>query len=434
LSSIAWQARFGALTERPFRLLWLARTSSAVGDRMVPVALAFAVIGLGGSGTDLGLVLAAGLVPNVVFVLVGGVVGDRFDRTRVMLTTDVVRAVTQGTIAVLLLSHDAAVWNLAVSSAVWGAASAFFVPASTGVVPSTVSAGRLQQANALTALTRNAIGVGAPVVSGLLVASFGSGVVFAIDAASFVASAFFLLRLHLPKSVEREPPHFVSDLAAGWRELVARTWLWISIIAFSVWNLALAVFFVLGPLVFSRELGGARDWGLVMTGSSVGAVLGGTIALRWKPSHPLAALFTVTLVAPLQLLLLVPPAPAWGEALAALAAMMSVSTAVVLWTTTLQEQIPARALSRVSAYDWLGSLVAMPAGYALAGPISSGVGVDATLVGAACVMGGACLAALFVPSLRDVRRREEPEPETETVPERAAAVGYAASKVDVGVS
>ena len=123
----------GALSERPFRLLWLARTSSAVGDRMVPVALTFAVIGISGSGTDLGLVLAAGLVPNILFVLAGGVFGDRFDRSRVMVGSDVVRAVSQGSIALLLLTGHAAVWNLVVSSAVWGLAAAFFAPASTGI-------------------------------------------------------------------------------------------------------------------------------------------------------------------------------------------------------------------------------------------------------------------------------------------------------------
>jgi MFS family permease len=418
VSSPALQRMFGALSERPFRLLWLARTSSAVGDRMVPVALAFAVIDLGGSGTDLGLVLAAGLVPNVLFVLIGGVAGDHFDRTRVMLSTDVVRAVSQGTIAGLLLSSHASVWTLAVSSAVWGTASAFFTPASTGVVPATVSATRLQQANALTGLTRNAIGIGAPVLSGLLVASFGPGVVFGIDSASYIASAIFLVQVHLPKTVAQTTPKFVADLAAGWRELVARAWLWTSIIAFSVWNLALAVFFVLGPLVVSRELGGARDWGLVMTGSSVGAVLGGAVALRWKPDRPLITMFSLTTVSSLQIILLVPPAPAWLLALAAMLAMFSVSISVVLWTTTLQEQIPARALSRVSAYDWLGSLVAMPVGYALAGPIASGVGVNATLIGAAFLMVAACLAALSVPSLRAVRRRVAEEP----VLERKAAV------------
>jgi len=398
------QGRLGALSERTFRLLWLARTSSAVGDRMVPVALTFAVIGISGSGTDLGFVLAAGLIPNILFVLAGGVFGDRFDRSRVMIGSDVVRAVSQGSIALLLLTGHAAVWNLVVSSAVWGLAAAFFAPASTGIVPETVSPARLQQANALLGLTRNVVGLGAPVLSGLLVAWVGTGIVFASDSASFVASTIFLLQLRLPKKALTGGERFVAELVGGWHEFVGRTWLWVSVTAFAAWNMALAVFFVLGPLVVERQLGGARDWGLIMTGSAIGAIAGGLIAIRYQPSRPLVTMFSVITISVLQLLLLVPPAPTIVLALAAVAAMIAVSIAIALWTTTLQEQVPERVLSRVSGYDWLGSLVAMPVGYALAGPMADLVGVDATLIGAACIMGGACLAALATPSIRRVRR------------------------------
>ncbi|MDQ3824157.1 MAG: MFS transporter, partial [Actinomycetota bacterium] len=374
------RGRLGALEERPFRLLWLARSASAVGDRMVPVALAFAVIELTGSGTDLGLVLASGLVPNVIFVLAGGVAGDRFDRSRVMLASDAVRAISQGAIAVLLLTGHASVWNLVVSSAVWGTAAAFFTPASTGIVPATVTPARLQQANALMALTRNVIGLGAPALSGILVAAVGTGVVFAIDSASFLVSAAFLLRLDLPKRALERGERFFDELRGGWRELTARTWLWVSVVGFGFWNVGLAVFFVLGPLVTARELGGARDWGLVMSGSAVGALTGGAVALRYRPTRPLVTVWVVTLTSSFQLLLLVPPAPAVVMALAAVVAMIGVSISIAVWTTTLQEHVPDRALSRVSAYDWLGSLVAMPLGYALAGPAAETIGVDTTLV------------------------------------------------------
>ncbi|MFN2471438.1 MAG: MFS transporter [Gaiellaceae bacterium] len=168
---------FGAFSERPFRMLWLARTTSAIGDRMVPVALAFAVLAIDGSGTDLGLVLAAGLVPNIIFVLVGGVAGDRWPRGRVMFAADVVRALSQGAVGVLLVTGNAELWHLLVSSGVWGAGAAFFAPVSTGVVPETVSAGRLQQANALMGLSRNVVGLAAPAAAGLLIPVTGTGVV-----------------------------------------------------------------------------------------------------------------------------------------------------------------------------------------------------------------------------------------------------------------
>lgn len=373
---------------------------------MVPIALTFAVLELSGSGTDLGLVLAAGMVPNVVFILVGGVFSDRFDRSRVMVVSDAARAVSQGTIALLLLTGHAQVWNLAISSAIWGTASAFFTPASTGIVPDTVSPGRLQQANALLGLTRNAVGLGGPILSGLLIASVGTGVVFAIDSASFIASACFLLQLRLPKKAAAGGGRFVVELLAGWREVAERTWLWVSILVWCGRNIANAVFFVLGPLVVSRELGGARDWGLMMTGSAIGAIAGGMIALRYRPRRPLVAMFSISIISSVQLLLLVPPAPIVVLVIAAIVVMGGVSILLAIWTTTLQEQVPERALSRVSAYDWLGSLIFMPVGFALAGPIADLVGVDATLIGAACLMGGASLAALTVPSVRAVRRRE----------------------------
>lgn len=412
-----FQGRLGALSERSFRLLWLARTASAVGDRMVPVGLAFAVLGMHGSGSELGLVLAVGLVPNVVLVVVGGVAGDRWPRGRVMLGADAVRAVSQGAIAMLLLSGHAQLWHLVVSSAVWGTAAAFFTPASTAVVTETVSPARLQQANALMGLTRNVVGLGAPTLAGILVATVGTGTVFAIDSASFVVSALFLLRLPVPDLTARsEATTFVHALAAGWEELRQRTWLWASILAFCAWNLGIAVFFVLGPVVVYRELDGARDWGVIMSGNALGSLIGGAIALRWTPARPLVVVFGVTLASALQLVLLVPPASVFVLAGASVLAMVGVTIGVVTWTTTLQEQVPAQALARVSAYDWLGSLVVVPLGFALAGPVSTVIGLKATLLGAATLMVAAGLAALSVPSVRAVRRRELVAPAAETPP------------------
>jgi MFS family permease len=379
-----------------------------------------------GSASNLGLVLAVGLIPNVVLVLVGGVAGDRWPRGRVMLVSDGVRAVSQGAIAVLLLTNQAQLWQLVVSSAVWGTAAAFFTPASTGVVPQTVSPGRLQQANALMALTRNFVGLGAPTLAGILVATVGTGVVFAIDSASFFVSALFLLRLPLPALPSREDTSsFLDELADGWQELRKRTWLWASIIAFGAWNIGLAVFFVLGPVVVYNELGGARDWGVIMSGSAAGSLMGGAIALRWKPSRPLVVVFGITFVSAAQLLLLVPPAPVYAMAGAAVLAMVGVTIGIVVWETTLQQNVPQRALARVSAYDWLGSLVIMPLGFALAGPIASVVGLDATLIGAAVLMIAAGAAALAVPSVRAMRRHDLVRPPHEPdLPATHSPIGH----------
>jgi MFS family permease len=207
--------------------------------------------------------------------------------------------------------------------------------------------------------------------------------------------------------------NFLRELADGWQELKKRTWLWASIIAFGALNTGVAVFFVLGPVVAYNELGGARSWGLILSGSAAGALVGGAIALRWKPSRPLVIVFGITLLSAVQLILLVPPAPVFAMIVAAVVAMTGVTIGTVVWTTTLQEHIPPRALARVTAYDSLGSLVSVPIGFALAGPIAAVVGLDATLIGAAVLMVAAGLAALAVPSVRAVRRRDLEPPRDE---------------------
>src|SRR6266508_4663257 len=205
------------------------------------------LIEISGSASEIGIVLAAQLFARATLMLVGGVWADRLPRQWVMLTSDLVRGASQSLGAVLLLTGHAEVWHLAVLAAVHGGAAAFFVPASTGLVPDTVSAARLQQANALMVLSRNALGIAGPAISGLLVGAFGAGWVYAIDAVSFAASASFLARLPTVRDEEpRQSRRFLADLAAGWRELTARTWLWTSIAYFSVFNVAFASFFVLG--------------------------------------------------------------------------------------------------------------------------------------------------------------------------------------------
>jgi MFS family permease len=186
------------LRERPFRLLFVGQATSAFGSALMPVALAFAVLDLSRSPAALGLVMAASRVPQVLFVLAGGVAGDRFPRRLVMLVSDGVRFATQGAGAVLLLTGRAQLWEIVALQLVNGSAAAFFNPAATALIPETVSPARLQQANALMGLSRSSTGIVAQVVAGVLVATVGSGVTFAIDSATFVASAVSLALLRTP--------------------------------------------------------------------------------------------------------------------------------------------------------------------------------------------------------------------------------------------
>src|SRR5580765_6746820 len=401
--------RLGPLEERDFRLLWLGQTTSAFGSALVPVALAFAVIELTSSEAALGLVLAAGLCSRVVLLLLGGVLADRLPRQRVMLAADALRALTQGFVAVLLLSGQAQVWHLLVLFALFGAGDAFFSPASTGLVPETVSPGRLQQANALISLSRSAAWIAGPVLAGLIVAGAGPGLAFAIDSGTFVVSTLSLALLRLPRVVVRPWGGVFADLRQGWREVTARTWVWTTIARFSISNLAIAPLFVLGPFVAERSLGGPAAWGLIGTCGGIGAVLGDAAALRLRPRRPLVAGGIAASLWALEPALLARPSPTAAIAVAAALGFAGASFSNALWFTVLQQRIPREALSRVSSYDWLGSLVFQPAGYALAGPAAAAIGIPATLIASAAVQASACIGVGLVPAVRGLQARESPD-------------------------
>jgi MFS family permease len=403
------RGRLGPLEERPYRLLWVGQTTSALGDALVGVALAFAVLELGGSASDLGLVFAARTVSSVVFVLVGGVWADRLPRRAVMLAADTVRASVQAVVAALLLSGAAEIWHLGVAGFVSGAASAFFIPAAVGLVPDTVAPERLQQANALMAVSRNAAEIGGPAVSGVLVAWIGPGWVFALDAGSYAASTLTLLALRVAAGAALElRQSFLADLRDGWREVASRTWLWVSLIGDSVANVGMACFYVLGPVVAARELGGSEDWGAIVTAGAIGGLLGGALALRWRPRRPLVASYALLFLATLQLLALVPPLPTALVAAASVCAYVAIGFSGTVWDTTLQQHVPRAALSRVGSIDWMVSLVFRPAAYALVGPAVLLAGLDAVLIGGAALLAAAAAAALSVPSVRSLRAATMP--------------------------
>jgi MFS family permease len=401
------RANLGALEERNFRLLWLGQTGSTIGDGLTFVAIAFAVLGIGGAATDIGIVFAAFMLPNVVFLLAGGVWADRLPRNLVMVGSDAVRAVVQTGLAVLLFTGTAEVWHIAVAAALHGAASAFFVPAATGLMPQVASPGRLQQANALIAISRSGAFIIGPALSGVLVAAGGPGLVFAIDAVTYVLSIVTLALLRIERSVTTAArASFISELAHGWREVRSRSWLVAALASFAVSNVALGAFMILGPVIVDRELGGAAEWGLILAIGAVGALVGGTVALRWKPMRPLAVGFLVMLVAASRTLALIPPLPVLMIALAALATMAAITISNTLWETVLQQRIPQASLSRVSSYDWMVSLVFQPLAFVLVGPLAATIGEVPTLLLATGIGLAANGGVLLVPSVRNMRRMD----------------------------
>ena len=397
------------LAERPFRLLWLGRVASAAGDALVPVALAFAVLSVRHSATALGGVLAAFTIARVSFTLVGGVVADRLPRRAVMIGCDAARAIVEAFTAVMLLTHSMTLPLFFVTAAIFGAASAFFAPASDGLVPKTVSAANLQSANALLATSRNGLSVFGPAVSGVLIVAVGTGWVFAIDAVSFAASIFFLAQLKVPAHMRTVQQHFVRELRDGWHEVVTRDWVRAPIAGFAISNMCFASFLVLGPTIFRAHPHGARDWGIVSTCGAVGAILGSLVSARYRPPRPLTACFLATTLISLPIAALAGPLPVAAIAAAWLVGFGSITFANTYWETTLQQRIPDNVFSRVRSYDILVSFVFMPVGMIAFGPIAHFFGTEPTLLAAAGVAAATCVVVAFVPGVHAVEAaRVEP--------------------------
>jgi MFS family permease len=314
----------------------------------------------------------------------------------------------QAATAALLLSHTARIWELMVLQAFAGTGTAFFNPASTGLTPMTVSAERLQEANALRGISMASMKFAGPALAGILIVTVGPGYALAIDAASFGVSAFYLARLHLPLHVSLPPQSFVRDLLDGWRDFVARTWVWLIVVSASIGNMMAAVWLVLAAAWINGGHGGAGAWTAILVVSAIGALAAGATALRLKPRRPLllACVAVIPNAAPMIVLALQLP---W-EILVVTALVTGFGNMLfnTLWETTLQQHVPPASLSRVSAYDWFGSLLCQPLGLALAGVVAAGIGMSRTLWIAAAVSFVAVAAMLAAPSVRHLQRLDEP--------------------------
>jgi MFS family permease len=284
------RGRLGALAERNYRLVFTSTTISALGDGVSTIALAFAVLQLTDSPGALGAVIASRQVASAAITVAAGVWADRLPRHLVLVAAAVVQGTAQALSGALLLSGHATVWSLAALALVFGLADGFVIPTSQGLIPTIVSTARLQQANALLGLSRSILGVAGPALGGVLVAAGSPGGALLVDAASFGVAGLLLLRLSIPPRADRvEPLPFLHELREGWFEFRRQTWIWTTIVFFGIGNFAGASLFVLGPIVAKRELGGAAAWATIVSAAGFGAIVGGLVALRLRPSRPLLA-------------------------------------------------------------------------------------------------------------------------------------------------
>jgi len=382
------------LRHRDFRFLWLASSSSVIGDYLVTVALALFVIARTGSATDLGLVLAAKALPLILFLLIGGVWADRLPRHRVMIATDLVCFALHGLLAVLIFAGTVPIWQIVVIEVGFGSAEAFFRPAADGLLPQTVPEEDIQQARALTAISNNVAEFAGPALATALVLGAGAGWAFALDAVTFLASAAFLTRVRprrrgapaAPQPAKGEKLGLWAEIRAGSAEVRARTWVWATLFSFcAALFFGLAPWFVLGPLIARGQYGHLSVYGILEATIGLGTIVGAFIGIAWRPRFPMRAAMLAIMAWPVAAILYAAGVTLFVVLPVTLVAGVGIAVFDILWTTALAERIPPASLSRVSSYDWMISGGLLPLGYALAGPLAEALSPVEVMLGGSCL-------------------------------------------------
>ncbi|MFI1017713.1 MFS transporter [Streptomyces sp. NPDC020965] len=392
---------------RNYTLLTVAAVATNLGSHGALIAAAFAVLETGGDTGDVGLVAAARTAPLVLFLLIGGAVADRLPRHRVMVAANALNCVSQGVFAALVLTGEPQLWQMMLLTALGGTGQAFFNPAAEGMLLSSVTGEQASRAFALFRMATHGAAIGGAALGGAMIAAMGPGWVLAVDAAAFAAAGALRAFLDVSHIRPREPGGgLLSDLREGWQEFIGRPWLWSIVLQFSVVVAVTgAAEGVYGPLVARDELGGAAPWGIALAAYGVGTLLGAVLMFRWKPRRLLLAgslcVFPLAGI-PAALAIPLPVVP-----LSAVLLLSGVAIEVfgVAWMTALHQEIPEEMLSRVSAYDWFGSVAMLPMAMAAAGPVENLFGRREALWGCAALVVVVTAAVLLVPDVRNLTRR-----------------------------
>ncbi|MEU9416477.1 MFS transporter [Streptomyces sp. NPDC051000] len=410
---------------RNYSLLTAAAVVTNLGSHGALIAASFAVIQAGGSTGDVGLVAAARTVPLVLFLLIGGAIADRLPRHRVMVGANALNCVSQAAFAVIVLTGHPPLWQMMLLTALCGTGTAFFNPAAEGMLLSTVSGQHANRAFALFRMAVNGAGIGGAALGGALIAAMGAGWVLAVDAVAFAVAGALRAFLDVGHIPERAPGGgLLSDLREGWVEFKTRPWLWSIVLQFSVVVAVVgAAEAVYGPLVARDRLGGAAPWGIALAFFGVGTIAGAFLMMAWKPRRLL--LVGTLCVFPLAMPSagLAVPLPVWALCLVMLVSGLAIEVFGVNWMTTMHQEIPEEKFSRVSAYDWFGSVSMLPLATALAGPVESAVGRTSALWGCAALVVVVTALVLLVPDVRRMTRKPAKDaPDLHPAPPAPAAL------------
>ncbi|WP_104106225.1 MFS transporter [Nocardioides sp. 616] len=396
-----------ALSHPNFRRLVAGTTTSALGNAITPVALAFAVLDLGGSATQLGLVEAAYALTNVLTTLFGGVLGDRVPRALMLQGSALGASLTQAFIAASLIGGWSSVLLIGLVGMLNGSLSALSGPSSAALTRQTVPEEVLPSAVALRRLLQNVAMVIGFAGAGIIVAFAGAGWAIALDAVTFAVAAYCFHRLDVPASLGVDtgvPSSMLTDLAEGAREVLRHTWLWMLILQATLYHLFYGgVQGVLGPIAV-RDAWDEAAWGWALAALMTGFMAGGLVSLRFRPRR---GLFVGTLL--LALTACFPAAIALGDSLVVLllgAFLHGFGLEIfsVNWDLSIQQNIAPDKLARVYSFDLMGSFLARPLGLALVGPVSAATGLTTWLWVCAAVMAGGSLVAATLPAVRRLQR------------------------------
>jgi len=398
-----------ALNNRPFAFLWSGQTISRLGDSLYRIALSWWVLEKTGSALAMGTVNIASMVPMLVFMLFGGVLVDRLPRSWVMFSSDLLRGVLVAGVAILAALNLLEVWHIFIISALFGIVSAFFEPAYIAVFPEIIQADTLAGANSLTTLSREITGIVGPSLGALLVATGGTPLTFALDAASFFISALTLIPLlkhDQVKALEPKKPqnsNIWSDLMVGFKTVAGSPWLWVTISVAALANMVEGGAFStsLPFLISDTWKMDVKVLGFVYSALSVGAVLCALILGNAKKMHKRGYIAYASWFGIGAMILLLGIQQNLWVSLAAAALLGAAATSFgLIWTSSLQEIVPTDLLGRVSSIDYLGSYTLMPIGYALAGWATDKVGAPFVFIVAGAVVCALAVLALLHPAIR----------------------------------
>ena len=405
LQPLFWE-RLVVLRRPQFALLFMATSVSTLGSAMVSIVLTFALLAKGYSASAVGAVIAAQSAPMVILLVVGGVIGDRWPRRTVMVSADFLRFISQGVLAILLLRGHPPLAVLMVIGGCSGVGNAFYGPAESGLIPQAVGSEHIKEANSLISLAASLISIVGPSLGGLLVVLGGASLAVSLDAASYALSAGLLLLMPSMPHEHSAPASFISDVRQGWSEFSRHRWLWLITVQFGLLNLlTFPSFIVLGAALFAPLPNGMQTWGLVLSVSGVGGVVGGLLLLRWSPLRPLVVVEAAVMLIALPVALLAVQAPALVVVLSGAVLGLAATVLNILIHTAVQESVPGEVMSRVSSLVGLVAQGLGPIGFAMCGPAAQLIGIRPALGCGALIL---LVSVAVMLGMRDVRCYRSP--------------------------